>query len=84
MMCAVQIFPRGDAHELFFNLGRGLAAGETSAVGDAKDVRIHGDRPFAEDFHQHDVRGFSTDAGERFERFAIQGDLTLMLINQCL
>jgi len=84
MMCATQIFLRCDAHELGFNFSRGFAAGEAGAVGDAKDVRIHGDRAFAEDFHQHDVCGLAPDARERLQRVALARHFAIVLIDQSL
>jgi len=84
MMRAVQISFRRDAHELGFDLRWRLAGGQAGAVGDAENVGVDGDRAFAEDLHQHNVRGLAPDAWQRLERFALARDCAVVAIDQRL
>ena len=51
-----------DLFELRFDLGDSLARRESGAVADAEDVRVDGERLFAERGVQDDVRGLAADA----------------------
>ena len=84
MVRAVQVVLWRDAHELIFDLGGRLAVGEARAVRDAEDVRVHSDRAFAENFHQHHVRGLAANPRQGFQRFTIARHLAIVLIDKRL
>jgi hypothetical protein len=62
------LMPEGGGHELeqiLFNFLRSRVGGEPEALGESLDVGIdHNALGGMENFAQHDVGGFATDAGE--------------------
>jgi hypothetical protein len=59
-----------------------LAGGQPGAVGDAKDVRVDGDRGFAESGVENHVGRLATDPRQRFERCARVRDFAAVLFEQ--
>jgi len=60
-------------HELqqsLLDLQRVLPGRDVGAIGDPENMRIDGDRRLSERHVQNDIRGFATDAGQRFQRLA--------------
>jgi hypothetical protein len=61
---------RDDFFELGLDLFDRFPAREAGAVAHAEDVRVDGERLFAERGVEHDVGGLAADAGQRFQLFA--------------
>ena len=72
------------AQELVLDGANVGARREADAVRDAEDVRVHGDRRFAERRVQNDVRGLAADAGQGLERVAIARHLAAVLRHERL
>ena len=75
-MRAAQKFWRREFHQFALYFIDRFSRRELHSIGDAKDVGVDGERGFAERFVEHDVCGFSADAGQRFERRAVVGHFT--------
>ena len=59
-----------------------LAGREAGPVGDAEDVRVHGDRRLAEGGVQHDVGRLAPDARQRLERVARRGNVAAVFADE--
>ena len=66
---------RHDFFEAGFDLLRCLAGREAGSVGDAKDVRIDGDRRLPKSHVQDDIRGFSPHARQGLKRIPVSRNL---------
>ena len=64
------------------DLDRRRADGQSGAVGDAKDVRVDGQRRVAEGVVEDDVGGLAADPGKRLERLARARHLPAVLLDQ--
>ena len=81
------VAPKGLRHDLLeLGLDRfdGLARRQPGAVADAKDVSVDRERLLAERGVQHDIGGFSPDAGEGLQFLAGAGNLAVMPVDQRL
>ena len=71
-----------DARQPVFGCPEILSGRQSRSVGKAKDVRVHGDDRLSEGRVEYHVGGFSTHAGERFERLSVGRDGASMSLNQ--
>ena len=67
--------------ELGLNLIDVFAWRETGPVGDAKHMRVDGERLFPKGGIEDDVCGLSTDTGQRLQFFARLRDLRTKLVD---
>jgi hypothetical protein len=67
-----------------FDFERVLARCKAGAVADAEDVRIDGERLFAERSVQHHVGRLTAYAWQALQLFASARDLGRVIANQCL
>jgi hypothetical protein len=70
--------------ELGLNLIDVFAWRETGPVGDAKHMRVDGERLFPKSGIEDDVRGFPADAGKSLQFFACPRDQRAIVVDQCL
>ena len=82
VMRMAQIRIGDDAQEAELNLERGLALRQIEPMRHPEDVRIHGQRAFAEGDVEHDVGCLAADAGQGLERLTLVRHLAAMLGNQ--
>src|SRR6185437_13045619 len=64
------------------DLERGGASGQAGSIGDAKDMRVDGQRRFAERDVQDDVGGLASDARQRLQRFTRSRYLAVVLLDE--
>ncbi len=75
-------FFRHSLQQFLFDGQRGLARGQSGAIGDAEEVCVDCDRRFAEGDVQHDIRGFPAYTRQLFQRSTIMRYRSCMFIDQ--
>ncbi len=73
---------RDAGDEAIFDRANGGTRGQAGAVAEAENVGIHRHGGLAENFIEHHVGGFSTNAGQGFEGFAVCGNDAVMALHQ--
>ena len=73
---------RCQARETLLDFQWRLAVRQPSAVGDTKNMRVHGNRWLAKRGVQDDISGLAANAGQGFERGALARPLAIMVVNQ--
>src|SRR3984893_12010003 len=73
---------RRELDQLALDLFRGLARGQTGAIGDAEDMGVDGDGGVTKGDVQDDVCGLAADAGQPGESVMIGRHLAGVLANQ--
>ena len=82
-MVGVQHVRGRDALEqLLLYFQRRLAGGQTCAVAQAKDVRVHRHGGLAKGHIEHHVGGFAAHAGQGLQRLARAGHFAAVLLDQ--
>src|SRR5579859_7510920 len=73
---------RYDLLKFVFHGTHVFARRETSAVGDAKNMCVHGNRGVAKSGVEDDIRGFAADARQRLQSLASLWHLAAVLVHQ--
>ena len=81
-MCVATILLRHSFEQAHFDLEGRLAARQPSPIGDAEDVRIHGDRGLAERHIEDHIRGLAPDPRKRFQRCTVCGNFAGIALDQ--
>src|SRR5690625_375316 len=68
--------------QLVLHRAHGLAGRQAGAVGDAEDVRVHGNGRFAEGGVEDHVGGLAADAGQRLQFLARARNLAAVVFDQ--
>ena len=76
------IFSRNALHEQSFNLSDIFAGRHAGTVSDTKNMGIHGDDRLTKSGIQYDIRGFSANAGQRFQRGSIVRNFSMVPIDK--
>ena len=82
MMRMQAVWRRDVRFQPALHLQRRLAGSQPSAVGDAKDMGIHGDGRLAEGDVAHHIGAFASDPGERRQGLGVSRNLPAVLLRQ--
>ncbi len=76
------VFRRHALEQLLFHFQRCFSGGQTGAVADAEDVRVHRHGRLTKTDIEHHIGRLAAHAGQGFQRFARAGYFTVELLHQ--